>query len=67
MRFLIVFSFQTKVKDAEGKHRTMQDKLEKITEEAQALEPSCAALKADVLSKRRAKNDAEVCGCKVQT
>lgn len=38
----------------------MQDKLEKITEEAQTLEPSCIALKTEVQAKRKGHNDAEV-------
>uniref|UniRef100_A0A8C5WRU0 Structural maintenance of chromosomes protein 6 n=1 Tax=Laticauda laticaudata TaxID=8630 RepID=A0A8C5WRU0_LATLA len=45
---------------AEVKHRTMQDELEKITEEAQTLEPLCIALKTEVHAKRKGHNDAEV-------
>lgn len=40
----------------------MQDKLEKITEEALTLQPSCVALKTEVQAKRKAYNDAEVGG-----
>ncbi|XP_063170876.1 structural maintenance of chromosomes protein 6 [Candoia aspera] len=54
-----VKEWQTKVDAAEVKHRAMQDKLEKITEEARTLEPSCIALKTEVQAKRKAYNDAE--------
>uniref|UniRef100_A0A8C6VT87 Structural maintenance of chromosomes protein 6 n=1 Tax=Naja naja TaxID=35670 RepID=A0A8C6VT87_NAJNA len=54
-----VKEWQNKVDSAEVKHRTMQDKLEKIIEEAQVLEPSCTALKTEVRAKRKGHNDAE--------
>ncbi|XP_053141310.1 structural maintenance of chromosomes protein 6-like isoform X1 [Hemicordylus capensis] len=54
-----VKEWQAKVKEAEVKQRAIQDKLEKITEEAKTLQPSCVASKTDVQIKRRAYNDAE--------
>ncbi|XP_032068482.1 structural maintenance of chromosomes protein 6 isoform X1 [Thamnophis elegans] len=54
-----VKEWQNKVDAAEVKHRTRQDELEKITEEAQTLEPSCIALKKEVDSKRKGYNNAE--------
>ncbi|XP_062981261.1 structural maintenance of chromosomes protein 6 isoform X2 [Elgaria multicarinata webbii] len=54
-----VKEWQVKVNLAEVKHRTMQDKLEKILEEAKTLEPSCNTSKTDVKAKRKAYNDAE--------
>ncbi|KAM6458961.1 structural maintenance of chromosomes protein 6 isoform 2-T2 [Liasis olivaceus] len=54
-----VKEWQTKVDAAEVKHQTVQDKLEKITEEAQTLGPSCIALKTEIQAKRKAYHDAE--------
>uniref|UniRef100_A0A8C8VHL9 Structural maintenance of chromosomes protein 6 n=1 Tax=Pelusios castaneus TaxID=367368 RepID=A0A8C8VHL9_9SAUR len=51
--------WQVKVNEAEEKFRAIQDKLEKISEEAQALQPQCVHLKADVQAKRKAYNEAE--------
>uniref|UniRef100_A0A8D2Q3W5 Structural maintenance of chromosomes protein 6 n=1 Tax=Varanus komodoensis TaxID=61221 RepID=A0A8D2Q3W5_VARKO len=57
--------FVEKVKEwqvnvAEVEHTAMQDKLQKITEEAQTLQPSCNASKTEIKTKRKAYNDAEV-------
>uniref|UniRef100_A0A2D4N836 Structural maintenance of chromosomes protein 6 n=1 Tax=Micrurus spixii TaxID=129469 RepID=A0A2D4N836_9SAUR len=54
-----VKEWQNKVDTVELKQRTMQDELEKITEEAQTLEPSCIVLKTEVHAKRKGHNDAE--------
>ncbi|XP_070588951.1 structural maintenance of chromosomes protein 6 isoform X2 [Erythrolamprus reginae] len=54
-----VKEWQNKVDAAEVKQRTRQDELEKITEEAHVLEPSCIALKTQVHAKRKGYNDAE--------
>ncbi|XP_009988372.1 PREDICTED: structural maintenance of chromosomes protein 6 [Tauraco erythrolophus] len=51
---------RVKVSEAEGKYKTIQDKLMKINEEAQALHPQCISLKADVQARRKAVNEAEV-------
>lgn len=40
----------------------MQEKLEKVMEEAQTLQPTCLTLKTEVQKKRKGYNDAEVCG-----
>uniref|UniRef100_A0A8D2L7H2 Structural maintenance of chromosomes protein 6 n=1 Tax=Varanus komodoensis TaxID=61221 RepID=A0A8D2L7H2_VARKO len=57
--------FVEKVKEwqvnvAEVEHTAMQDKLQKITEEAQTLQPSCNASKTEIKTKRKAYNDAEL-------
>ncbi|XP_058035033.1 structural maintenance of chromosomes protein 6 isoform X4 [Ahaetulla prasina] len=54
-----VKEWQNKVDAAEVKYRTRQDELQKITEEARTLEPSCIALKTEVHAKRKGHNDAE--------
>ncbi|KAF7239463.1 Structural maintenance of chromosomes protein 6, partial [Varanus komodoensis] len=56
-----VKEWQDKVNVAEVEHTAMQDKLQKITEEAQTLQPSCNASKTEIKTKRKAYNDAEVC------
>ncbi|XP_044301074.1 structural maintenance of chromosomes protein 6 [Varanus komodoensis] len=55
-----VKEWQDKVNVAEVEHTAMQDKLQKITEEAQTLQPSCNASKTEIKTKRKAYNDAEV-------
>nr|XP_016851959.1 PREDICTED: structural maintenance of chromosomes protein 6 isoform X2 [Anolis carolinensis] len=55
-----VNEWKDKVNVAEENHRTIQEKLEKLTEEAQNLQPSCRISKTDVQAKRKAYNDAEV-------
>nr|XP_056712877.1 structural maintenance of chromosomes protein 6 [Euleptes europaea] len=54
-----VKEWQVKVNEAEVKHKCMQEKLEKIMEEAEMLAPTCVASKTEVQKKRRACNDAE--------
>ncbi|KAJ7341459.1 hypothetical protein JRQ81_005573 [Phrynocephalus forsythii] len=54
-----VKEWKAKVNVAEERHKTMQEKLEKITEEVQTLQPSCTSSKTDVQAKRKAYNDAE--------
>ncbi|XP_060089617.1 structural maintenance of chromosomes protein 6 [Heteronotia binoei] len=54
-----VEEWQVKVNEAEIKHKCMQERLEKIMEEAQTLQPTCVALKMEVQKKRKAYNDAE--------
>ncbi|XP_077167241.1 structural maintenance of chromosomes protein 6 [Paroedura picta] len=54
-----VEEWQVKVNEAEIKHTSMQEKLEKVMEEAQMLQPTCVALKTEVLKKRKTYNDAE--------
>ncbi|XP_032860397.1 structural maintenance of chromosomes protein 6 isoform X1 [Tyto alba] len=51
---------RVKVNEAEEKYKQIQEKLITISEEAQALHPQCISLKADVQTKRKAVNDAEV-------
>ncbi|XP_025900658.1 structural maintenance of chromosomes protein 6 isoform X2 [Nothoprocta perdicaria] len=50
---------QVKVNEAKEKYKAIQDKLEKISEEAQALHPQCISSKADVQAGRKAFNEAE--------
>uniref|UniRef100_A0A663MQI9 Structural maintenance of chromosomes protein 6 n=1 Tax=Athene cunicularia TaxID=194338 RepID=A0A663MQI9_ATHCN len=51
---------QVKVNEAEEKYKEIQEKLLTINEEAQALHPQCISLKADVQTRRKAVNEAEV-------
>uniref|UniRef100_A0A5F8AB18 Structural maintenance of chromosomes protein 6 n=1 Tax=Macaca mulatta TaxID=9544 RepID=A0A5F8AB18_MACMU len=51
---------QVRLNEAEQKYKDIQDKLEKISEETNARAPECMALKADVVAKKRAYNEAEV-------
>ncbi|NXT85516.1 SMC6 protein, partial [Zapornia atra] len=51
---------QVKLREAEEKHKAIQDRLIAISEEAQALHPQCVSLKADVQTRRKAVNEAEV-------
>ncbi|XP_038596243.1 structural maintenance of chromosomes protein 6 [Tachyglossus aculeatus] len=51
---------EARVNEAEEKYKKIQDELEKITEEAVALEPEYTQLKADVRAKKQAYNDAEI-------
>ncbi|XP_019392917.1 PREDICTED: structural maintenance of chromosomes protein 6-like isoform X2 [Crocodylus porosus] len=51
--------WQVKVNEAEKKYEVIRDKLEKISEETQALKPQCISLKEDVEAKRKAHNEAE--------
>ncbi|XP_025065793.1 structural maintenance of chromosomes protein 6-like isoform X1 [Alligator sinensis] len=51
--------WQVKVSEAEKKYEVIRDKLEKISEETQALKPQCISLKEDVEAKRKAHNEAE--------
>ncbi|NXN94563.1 SMC6 protein, partial [Rhinopomastus cyanomelas] len=51
---------QLKVNKAEEKYKAIQDKLIKISEEAQALHPQCFSLKADMQAKRKLVSEAEV-------
>ncbi|NXV83908.1 SMC6 protein, partial [Atlantisia rogersi] len=51
---------QVKLKEAEEKYKAIQDRLIAISEEAQALHPQCVSLKADVQTRRKAVNEAEV-------
>ncbi|XP_068955434.1 structural maintenance of chromosomes protein 6 [Petaurus breviceps papuanus] len=52
--------WQVKVNIAEEKFKAIQDNLEKISEEAIALEPKCIQAKEDLIRKKKAYNDAEV-------
>ncbi|XP_036604507.1 structural maintenance of chromosomes protein 6 [Trichosurus vulpecula] len=52
--------WQAKVNVAEEKFKAIQDNLEKISEEAIALEPKCIQAKEDLINKKKAYNDAEV-------
>ncbi|XP_069462028.1 structural maintenance of chromosomes protein 6 [Ambystoma mexicanum] len=52
--------WQNKVKVAEDQFKSIQDQLEKISEEAQALKPQLISLKADVQTRKRVYNEAEV-------
>ncbi|XP_015279257.1 PREDICTED: structural maintenance of chromosomes protein 6 [Gekko japonicus] len=54
-----VEEWQVKVNEAERKHKGMQENLDKILEEAETLQPTCATLKTDVQKKRKAYNDTE--------
>lgn len=51
---------QVRLNEAEKKYKDIQDKLEKISQETSARAPECMALKADLTSKKRAYNEAEV-------
>ncbi|KAB1267153.1 Structural maintenance of chromosomes protein 6 [Camelus dromedarius] len=51
---------QVRLNEAEKKYKDIQDKLEKISQETHARAPECMALKADVTSKKKAYNEAEV-------
>ncbi|NXY58024.1 SMC6 protein, partial [Callaeas wilsoni] len=51
---------QVKVNEAEKKYKAIQDKLVKVSEEAQALHPQCISLKAEVQAKRKAVNETEI-------
>ncbi|XP_072500099.1 structural maintenance of chromosomes protein 6 [Notamacropus eugenii] len=55
-----VEEWQVKVNAAEEKFKAIQDNLEKISEEAMALEPKCIEAKEDLIRKKKACNDAEV-------
>ncbi|XP_071404409.1 structural maintenance of chromosomes protein 6 [Pithys albifrons albifrons] len=55
-----VEEWKVKVKEAEKKYKAVQDRLETVTEEAQALHPQCISLKAEVQGKRKAVNEIEV-------
>ncbi|XP_027711421.1 structural maintenance of chromosomes protein 6 [Vombatus ursinus] len=52
--------WQAKVNVAEEKFKAIQDNLEKISDEAIALEPKCIEAKEDLIRKKKAYNDAEV-------
>ncbi|KAM8810276.1 structural maintenance of chromosomes protein 6 [Eudromia elegans] len=58
---------QVKINEAEEKYKVIQDKLEKISEEAQALHPQCISAKADVQARRKAFNEAEALYNRVRT
>lgn len=51
---------KVRLNEAEKKYKDIQDKLEKISQETDARAPECMALKADVIAKKRAYNEAEV-------
>ncbi|KAB0395800.1 hypothetical protein E2I00_013785 [Balaenoptera physalus] len=51
---------QVRLDEAEKKYKDIQDKLEKISQETNARAPECMALKADLTSKKRTYNEAEV-------
>ncbi|KAM6279637.1 structural maintenance of chromosomes protein 6 isoform 2-T2 [Porphyrio hochstetteri] len=51
---------QEKLKEAEEKYKAIQDRLIAVSEEAQVLHPQYVSLKADVQTKRKAVNEAEV-------
>ncbi|KAM5292461.1 structural maintenance of chromosomes protein 6 [Ctenodactylus gundi] len=51
---------QVRLNEAEKKYKDIQDKLEKISQEADARTPECRALKADVTAKKRNYHEAEV-------
>ncbi|KAJ7420625.1 Structural maintenance of chromosomes protein 6 [Willisornis vidua] len=55
-----VEEWKVKVKEAEKKYKAVQDRLETVSEEAQALHPQCISLKAEVQAKRKAVNEIEV-------
>ncbi|NXP25346.1 SMC6 protein, partial [Scytalopus superciliaris] len=55
-----VEEWQVKVNEAEKKYKAIQDRLETVSEEAQALHPRCISLKAEVQAKRKAVNEIEV-------
>ncbi|XP_027496737.1 structural maintenance of chromosomes protein 6 [Corapipo altera] len=55
-----VEEWQVKVNEAEKKYKAVQDRLETVSEEAQALHPQCISLKAEVQAKRKAVNEIEV-------
>lgn len=55
-----VIFLKVRLNEAEQKYKDIQDKLEKISEETNARAPECMALKADVVAKKRAYNEAEV-------
>ncbi|NXG20844.1 SMC6 protein, partial [Grallaria varia] len=55
-----VEEWQVKVNEAEKKYKAIQDRLETVSEEAQALHPQCISLKAEVQAKRKAFNETEV-------
>ncbi|NXC37501.1 SMC6 protein, partial [Campylorhamphus procurvoides] len=55
-----VEEWQVKVNEAEKKYKAIQDRLETVSEEAQALHPQCISLKAEVQAKRKAVNETEV-------
>ncbi|KAL8172905.1 UNVERIFIED_CONTAM: Structural maintenance of chromosomes protein 6 [Gekko kuhli] len=61
-----VEEWQVKVNEAELKHKCMQEKLDKIMEEAETLQPTCATLKTEVQKKRKAYNDTEVASNRCQ-
>uniref|UniRef100_A0A8C0DJW7 Structural maintenance of chromosomes protein 6 n=1 Tax=Balaenoptera musculus TaxID=9771 RepID=A0A8C0DJW7_BALMU len=46
--------------EEQNKYKDIQDKLEKISQETNARAPECMALKADLTSKKRTYNEAEV-------
>ncbi|XP_061478624.1 structural maintenance of chromosomes protein 6 isoform X2 [Rhineura floridana] len=62
-----VKEWQAKVKAAEIKHQTMQEKLDKCTEEYQTLQPSCVTSKTEVQAKKKAYYDAEAAHNRSQT
>uniref|UniRef100_A0A8C2RCP8 Rad50/SbcC-type AAA domain-containing protein n=1 Tax=Capra hircus TaxID=9925 RepID=A0A8C2RCP8_CAPHI len=51
---------QVRLNEAEKKYKDIQDKLERISQETHARAPECMALRADLTSKKRAYNEAEV-------
>ncbi|NXA78790.1 SMC6 protein, partial [Thryothorus ludovicianus] len=51
---------QVKMNEAEKRYKALQDKLIKVSEEAQALHPQCMSLKAEVQAKRKAVNETEI-------
>ncbi|NXG00563.1 SMC6 protein, partial [Sakesphorus luctuosus] len=55
-----VEEWKVKVEEAEKKYKAVQDRLETVSEEAQALHPQCISLKAEVQAKRKAVNEIEV-------
>ncbi|XP_059501608.1 structural maintenance of chromosomes protein 6-like isoform X1 [Stegostoma tigrinum] len=54
-----VEEWQMKVNEAEEHFKTIQNQLQKITEEAQALRPQCSTLKDDVQRKNKACKETE--------
>ena len=56
---MLIF-LKVRLNEAEKKYKDIQDKLEKISQETNARVPECMALKADLTSKKRAYNEAEV-------
>ncbi|XP_018430897.1 PREDICTED: structural maintenance of chromosomes protein 6-like [Nanorana parkeri] len=56
----IINEWQEKVSSADENFRAIQEKLEEISQEAQALKPQCIALKDDVQQKKKSYHESEV-------